>query len=230
MSLKFYLCTAVMLFSISGFAQTFPYVKENMDHVFVVRGKILPHLVGRTRVATGTAGLEYRFLQRHSIGTDAIFTWFKTPVYYWDDVMDEQVEGPSKFMSTWDFHVDYRYYLPLEKINRRGIFPYVNLFTKQGFKRTYFEEAYTDSYEKQHDYLERYGFSTGTLWGFGPYKRYGVDVNIGYMYVKNLVHRYDYLPGTTTDFVKYDQDRWTVNFRVNAYYYLFRKPVMNKTD
>ena len=225
MHLRNYVSISISIFLLSSaFSQqrNYPFTKPNMNSVCAVRGKIFFLPVSRTRVATGTAGLEYRFLKDHSLGADAIYTWFKTPVYYWDPVLDEQVEGPSKYIDMFDLHLDYRYYLSLHSLTRRGIFPYINAFTMQGSRRTYFEAPYADSYEKQHEYLGRYGISTGCLWGFGPLKRFGIDLNLGCMYTDQLVHRYDYNVHTITDLVRYTDSKWGVNVRINAYYYLFR--------
>lgn len=196
-----------------------PYSKENLNSVFAVRGKVLPFIFGHTRIFTSTAGLEYRFLKRHSVGIDGIYSRFKTPTYIWDEATGTEVSGPFKVYGLTSLHFDYRYYFPFDTWQNR-LFPYVNAFTKWGIRKTRFEEGLADHIQDER--FLKYGLSTGCLVGFGKMKRWGIDLNLGLMHVSESICRTEYStsgPQTAT----YQQDRWSGNMRMNCYYYLFRK-------
>lgn len=203
-----------------GLWSALPFLKPNMDHAVAFRGKALPFMFGHTRIFSATAGLEYRFLQNHSIGVDAIYEWFKTPTYSWDPVTDEELQGPFKYFDVRSLHADYRYYFTPCFMEQSVFFPYVNAFTKIGTRKSYFGGYVANGYQSQDEILKRYGVSLGILLGFGRQRRYGIDFNAGLMHVSHSVDRVDYTD-SGTEAVSFDLHRISGNVRLNFYCYLF---------
>lgn len=195
-----------------------PFNKENLNSVWALRGKTVPFMFGYTRIFTATLGVEYRFMKRHSVGIDGIYEWFKMQTYTWDAASGTQVRGPFRFVSTYTFHMDYRYYFHTG--NR--FFPYANAFVKFGTRKYCYESMVPSSYESQTERFGKYGVSAGTLLGFGRLRRFGLDFNAGVMYVCDAVSRIEYVE-TGTQAVNYNRTRWAGNVRLNFYWYLFRK-------
>ena len=170
-------------------------------------------------------GLEFRFLNQHSIGIDYVHFRFRIEQ---DSIVNgiEYTSGPSIYSRRNYLNVDYRFYPFRKRLNGR-FDPYVNSFVKIGKRDVWSVDSslvYANGTERllaQNSNFTDYGLAVGTRLDFGVKDRFGLDANIGCVKRMSRIwyQKYEtYDPLTIHEEFNTSDSKWVIHMRMNLYF------------
>jgi hypothetical protein len=188
------------------------------------RGKIFGFvIIEDVFVVSGTLGLEYKFLKRHSIGADVIWT-----KYWLENDSIDAVTGKEYSVGDWQYDtrqnymVDYRFYFSVRNklCKYRGL--YLSAFHRHGTMKWRSSEEYKfdngDDIFKDAVYNDL-GLAIGLRLGGDRCRRWGIDTNLGMTRRTKVEDYVRYLSDIETDSVINERSiQWLPLLRFNVTY------------
>ena len=198
------------------------YVQNDLNFSVITRWKILGmQFLEDILHFNTTVGLEFRFLNYHSVGVDYVYMRHRNEEESYDILKDQYYDnGFSDFDLREYMLVDYRFYFNFRPKAKSTFLPYVSLFTKIGESKKWYQ--YKSIFTRNSSYNFRakfrdYGIGFGSHLGFLPEGRAGADINIG------LVRRFSILNyNSSLEEQPFKTSSWHPHMRVNLYFNLFK--------
>lgn len=206
---------------------SFPNMYDRSDYRFgtIVRGKAIGFQILEDVLHLNfTGGLEFRFLNYHSIGVDWVYFRNRFENESYDSLKMEYYDnGFNDFDLRQYALIDYRFYLNFNEECPSIILPYITLFSKIGERHRWHQYRKIFSRYEPYNFFssfKEYGIAGGVHIGFGGDSRGGLDINIG------LIKAFSKLNYGDTEWQygsNFKPERWKPHMRINFYYNLFKR-------
>jgi hypothetical protein len=158
-----------------------PTPASKTSNIVVLRGTILPYLIGNDMGIATSVGVEYIFLKHHSIGIDGF-------LHLTYGGQDNLYDTAGVFYKTGSHHhssekaifINYRYYFNPKNLQAlRGVTAYISPYFRYGYSEEHNDPQFNVNYILQKEHSSSEGILLGLVGPIDKNKRCKFDVNAG---------------------------------------------------